>query len=391
MDNIEKKLNKLKEKNLHREFSYIQSPQSNRVSIEDKVYMLLGSNSYLDLCNNKKLKELSKNAIDKYGLGAGGSRLTSGTFDINRDLAEAISDLKGTEDTLIYSTGYMANIGVISALCDRNWVVFGDKLNHASIVDGCMLSGAKLVRYKHCDMSDLVKKIEQNKGKHNIIITDGVFSMDGDIAPLQDIVDIADKYEMMTMVDDAHGLGVLGLNGSGTASMLGIADRIDIHVGTLSKAVPSIGGFVSGDRVIIDYIRNVSRSFIYTTGLAPVNIATALNSILVIKELDGERQHLMELSQWVRNELKSLGLDVLNSETPIIPVVIGDPMQCMELKKKLLDDGIYVNAIRPPTVPKNTSRLRISLMSSHSYKDMEYVISRIRYHCISLGIIEDRI
>ncbi len=301
-------------------------------------------------------------------------------------LADAISELKNTEDTLVYSTGYMANIGVISALCDRNWVIFGDKLNHASIVDGCKLSGAKLVRYKHCDTDDLIKKIEEHKGKNNIIITDGVFSMDGDIAPLREIIDIADRYEIMTMVDDAHGFGVLGINGSGTASMLGVADRIDIHVGTLSKAIPSIGGFASGDKALIDYIRNVSRSFIYTTGLAPVNIATALNSIAVIKELKDERQHIMKLSQWVRDELKGIGLDVLNSKTPIIPIVIGDAKQCLDLKEKLLEDGIYINAIRPPTVPKNTSRLRISLMSSHSYEDMAFVIDRIKYHCICLGI-----
>lgn len=380
MEKIESKLRNIKNKELYRDFNYIQSSQSNTVFINNKKVLLLGSNNYLDLSDNIILKKHCKKIIDSYGLGAGGSRLTTGTYDLNKDLEDSLSQLKKTESALVFSTGYMANVGVISSLCDRNWVIFSDKLNHASIVDGCILSGAKLVRYNHLDMDDLIKKIHTHKGKNNLIVTDGVFSMDGHIAPLDEIALIGAKHNIITMVDDAHGFGVLGKKGSGVVSHFNLEDKIDIQVGTLSKAIPSIGGYVCSKKHIIDYIKNSARSFIYSTGLPPAHIATSLGAIEYMKTLDSTRKHLLEMSLWLKKKLIELGYEVTNTQTPIIPIIIGDARKCHQLSNALLEDGIYVNSIRPPTVPKKTSRLRVSLMASHTYEQLNFFINRLNYH-----------
>lgn len=387
MDIFKKKLDGFKKKDLYREEFYLETPQSKIVSIEGKEYLMLGSNSYLDLSRDELIIQESKRAIDDYGLGAGGSRLTTGTYILNKELQDKISMLKKTEDTLVFGSGYMTNIGVITALCDRNWVIFGDKLNHASLVDGCLLSGAKLVRYKHNDMNDLEDRLKIHGGKHNLIITDAVFSMDGDIADLKSIISLAKDYNALVAIDDAHGFGVFGEEGSGIASYLGVEENIDIHMGTLSKAIPSVGGYVSGKKDIIDYLRNTARSYIFTTGLPPVNIATSLAALDRIKNMDKERKHLMEISDWLRGKLKRMNLDVMDSETPIIPVVIGDANRCMKIKKLLMEDGIYVNAIRPPTVSRNSSRLRISLMSSHTYEELQYFIDCLEKHLRELDLM----
>ncbi|MCT4593537.1 MAG: 8-amino-7-oxononanoate synthase [Anaeromicrobium sp.] len=387
MDKIKEKLENIKSKGLYRDFKYLQSCQRSRVTIDGREILLLGSNNYLGLSDNPLLKELSKKILDKYGLGAGGSRLTTGTYDLNKKLEEKIASFKNTESALTFSTGYMANVGVISALCDRKWVIFSDKLNHASIVDGCILSGAKIVRYKHCNMDDLRNKIKIHKGEYNLIVTDGVFSMDGDLAPLDKIAHIGRKHSILTMVDDAHGLGVLGEHGRGTPSHFNVSSEIDIHVGTLSKAIPSIGGYVAGKKYIIDYIRNSGRSFIFSTGLPPVNLGTALESIDIIKNSDEKRKYLLNLASWLKENLIQLGFQVPNTYTPIIPIIIGDPNTCTKFSNYLLEEGIYVNAIRPPTVPKNTSRLRISLMATHTYEDLEYVIDKLKYYGKKLNII----
>lgn len=229
MEYIVKRLNKIKEAGLYRELKYIETAQSPRVKINGKDFILLGSNNYLGLCNDKRLKKAAIDAINKYGVGSGGSRLTTGSYDIHRQLEEKIAAFKNTEASIVFNTGYMANVGIISALCNKDWVIFSDKLNHASILDGCLLSRAKLIRYKHCDMNDLSYKIDKFKGINNLIVTDGVFSMDGDIAPLEDIVKIARRQNIMTMVDDAHATGVLGESGSGTTSYFNVDGKIDIY------------------------------------------------------------------------------------------------------------------------------------------------------------------
>ncbi|WP_427339998.1 8-amino-7-oxononanoate synthase [Caloranaerobacter sp. DY30410] len=389
MENIFNMLSYLKEKGLYRgDFKYLSSEQAPRVKINNKEIILLGSNNYLGLCNDIRLKEVVIDAVNKYGFGSGGSRLTTGSYDLHRKLEEKIAHFKGTEASLVFNTGYMANVGIISSLCDRKWVVFSDRSNHASIIDGCLLSGAKLVRYKHCDMDDLERKIRKNKGKYNLIVTDGVFSMDGDVAPLPDIIKLAKKYEIITMVDDAHGVGVLGENGSGTVSYFKVNDQIDIQMGTLSKAVGSIGGYVAGKKYFIDYFRNFARSFIFSTALPPSAIAASIKAIEIIEKDKTRRKYLLEMASWFKNKLIEAGFQVTNTITPIIPVIVGDAKNTVKLSESLLEEGIYIPAIRPPTVPKGTSRLRISLMATHTYDDLKYVIDVIKFHGKRLGIIE---
>lgn len=389
MNYITDKLTEIKNKGLYRELRYIATAQSPRVKIEGKDFILLGSNNYLGLCDDSRLKKAAIDAINKYGVGSGGSRLTTGSYDLHKELEKKISSFKGTEASLVFNTGYMANVGIISALCDDSWVIFSDRLNHASIIDGYRLSGAKLIRYKHCDMNDLLNKINKYKGSNNLIVTDGVFSMDGDIAPLPDIIKIAKQYNIMTMVDDAHATGILGKNGSGTASYFGLDNEIDIVMGTLSKAVASEGGFVAGKKDLINYLINSARSFIYSTALSPSTIAVSIKALEIIEKDEERRVKLLKTSNWFQNELKIAGFNVMETKTPIIPILIGEADKAVEFSKTLLSQGVYVPAIRPPSVPQGTSRLRISLMATHSKEDLEEALVKIKEIGKKLKIIGD--
>lgn len=388
MEHIKNVLSSLKENNRYREhFKELQSPQKEKVIIDNREIILLGSNNYLGLCDHIEMKKTCIESIEKYGVGAGGSRLTTGSYILNSQLEKKIKSFKNTEEALVFNTGYMANLGVIQALCNKDWVIFCDKYNHASIVDGCLLSGAKFLRYKHCNMDDLLYKINNFKGKYNLIITDGVFSMDGDVAPLDDIVRISKKHNIITMVDDAHGFGVLGEDGSGTASYFKVNNEIDIHMGTLSKAVASIGGYVASKEYFIEYFKNFSKSFIFSTSLPPSSIATSIKALEIIKNKPEIRQQLLKLSCWFKNQLKSLGFKIPNTITPIIPVIVGDEKKTLKLSQYLFNDGIYIPAIRPPTVPQGTSRLRISITAAHTKKNLEYVIDSLKINGRKLGLI----
>ncbi|KDR96636.1 8-amino-7-oxononanoate synthase [Peptoclostridium litorale DSM 5388] len=389
MTNIHQMMSALKEKGLYREdFKHLSSEQAHKVEMEGKETILLGSNNYLGLCSDIRLKEAAIDATVKYGVGSGGSRLTTGSYDLHRALERKIADFKGTQASLIFNTGYMANVGVISSLCDRKWAIFSDKNNHASIVDGCLLNGSRLVRYKHCDMGDLERKIIEHRGSSNLIVTDGVFSMDGDVAPLDCIVKLAKKYGAITMVDDAHGVGVLGEKGSGTVSHFRVDDEIDIQMGTLSKAIGSIGGYVAGKQCFIDYFRNFARSFIYSTSLPPASIAASLKAIEIIENEDSKRVHLLKMANGFKNKLTDAGFIVSDTITPIIPVIIGDAQKAVEISKSLLQEGIFIPAIRPPTVSNGTSRLRLSLMATHTDYELEYVFDKLVFHAKRLGVIE---
>lgn len=388
MEHIRNILSYLKENDRYRgHFKELQSSQKEKVIINDREIILLGSNNYLGLCDHIDVKKSSIESIEKYGVGAGGSRLTTGSYILNSQLEEKIKDFKGTEDALLFNTGYMANLGIIQALCNKDWVIFCDKYNHASILDGCLLSGAKFLRYKHCDMDDLSYKIKNFKGKYNLIVTDGVFSMDGDMAPLDDIVDISKKHNVIIMVDDAHGFGVLGEDGSGTASYFGVSNEIDIHMGTLSKAVGSIGGYAASKEYFIEYFKNFSRSFIFSTALPPSSVAASIKALEIIKNEPKRRQQLLKLSDWFKNQLKSLGFKIPNTTTPIIPVIVGDEKKTLKFSQYLFNDGIYIPAIRSPTVPQGTSRLRISITATHTHKDLEYVVDSLENNGRKLGLI----
>ena len=387
MNHLIDRMKKIKEKKLYRELNYIETAQSPKVKIEGKDFILLASNNYLGLCDDYRLKKAAIDAIHKYGVGSGGSRLTTGSYDIHKELENKIASFKGTEASLIFNTGYMANVGIISAICDRSWVIFCDKLNHASIIDGCRLSGAKLIRYKHCDMNDLLHKVNKYKKSNSLIVTDGVFSMDGDIAPLPHIVKIAKENDIITMVDDAHATGILGKNGSGTASYFNLNNQIDIMMGTLSKSIASEDGYAAGNKDLINYLRNSARSFIYSTALSPATIAVSIKSLEIIATDEERRSNLLKISNWFQNELEAAGFNVIKTKTPIIPIIVGPADKAVEFSKNLLKEGIYIPAIRPPSVPEGTSRLRVSLMATHTTQDLDEALAKIKLIGKKLNII----
>lgn len=385
---IENYLNKLKTKSLYREIKYIDSPQDSHVLIQGKKCLLLSSNNYLGLCNDERLKNQAKGAIEKFGCGSGGSRLTTGSYSLYSDLEDSLADFKGKEAALVFNSGYMANVGAITAIADKDWTIFSDELNHTSIIDGCRLSRAKIIVYKHCHMEDLKEKIDLHSSEKNIIITDGVFSMDGDIAPLKEISSIAKSHgRIITIVDDAHGTGVLGKGGRGVVEYLNLENQIDIQIGTLSKALGCEGGFVVGDKNLIDYLRNKSRNFIYTTALSPASVATSIKSIEIVKEQNEERKELAKKSNYFKESLKDLGFNIMDSKTPIIALIVGSSDKALEFSKELFKEGLYVQAIRPPTVKEDTSRLRLTIMSSHTLKDLEFAVDKINKIGKKIGII----
>ncbi|MEG2892124.1 MAG: 8-amino-7-oxononanoate synthase [Clostridium sp.] len=387
MNYFKDKLDTIKDNNLYRTLKHISSAQEPKVTIDNKEYILLGSNNYLGLCNDQRVKTAAINAATMYGVGSGGSRLTTGSHVLHKELENKLAIFKQTDDCLIYSSGYMANLGVISSICNRHWVVFSDRLNHASIIDGIKLSGAKMVRYDHCNIKDLKKKIELYKGSYNLLVTDGVFSMDGDISPLNEIVSLCNEHNIMVMVDDAHGTGTIGKDGQGVDSYLNVSSDIDIKVGTLSKAIGCEGGYVCSSKSIIDYLRNTSRSFIYSTSLSPIIISSALTALDIISCNSELRNTLLNNTRYFRENLVSLGFNTLDSITPIIPIFVGDSLTAQNFSKQLLNEGIYIPCIRPPTVPEGTSRLRVSLMATHTREELDYVLNKLSIIGKKLNII----
>ncbi|QGG46248.1 8-amino-7-oxononanoate synthase [Heliorestis convoluta] len=377
MYNFSETLESLRAKDLYRKLNYLEAAQDPYTIIEGQKVLLLSSNNYLGLCNDERMKEAAIRTIQEYGVGSGGSRLTTGSYKLHQELEEKLAAFKETEKAIVFSTGYATNVGTISALADPDWVIFCDRLNHGSIIDGCRLSGAKLVVYKHCDVVDLEKKIKRyhNKGK-GLIITDGVFSMDGDIAPLPEIVRLAKEHNLLTMVDDAHGTGILGKKGSGTVAHFNLQDQVDIQMGTLSKAFASEGGYIAGKQSMIDYIRHKAKSFIYSTAPAPHTIAISLQALEIIQKEPERRKSLLEKAQWFRGELNNNGFSVPMDNSPIIPLQVGDADLALQWSRKLFEEAIYVPAIRPPTVPQGTSRLRYSIMATHDYKDLKRAIEK---------------
>lgn len=391
-DFIGKELSAFEESGLYRRLSLVQGAQESRVRINGRDVILLCSNNYLGLANHPKVKEAAISAIEKYGFGSGASRLVSGNMEPHRELEERLARFKNTEAALVFNSGYHANIGIISALVGRGGIIFSDKLNHASIVDACILSRAEVKRYPHCDLNALEHFLKTTSrithhAPRKLIITDGVFSMDGDIAPLQDISALAYKYDCMLMVDDAHATGVLGANGKGTLEHFGIDNPNPvlrhngtgiIQMGTLGKGLGCFGAYAAGSKKLIDYLINKARSFIYTTSLPPSVCAASIAAIDIVENEPQLRQDLWDRVKFFREGIKKASLNTMQSETQIIPVLIGEADKAVHISKNLLDKGIFVQAIRPPTVPEGTSRLRITLMANHSLDDLKYSIDSIR-------------
>ena len=379
----------INESGLYRQMKYLQSPQQPYVKIAGKSYLMLSSNSYLGLCNDQRLKQAAMDTMEKYGVGSGGSRLTTGSYEVHKKLEDEIAAFKGAEAALLFNTGYMANIGAISSIAGKEWVIFSDRFNHASIIDGCRLSGAEIIIYKHCDASDLETKAHSHRGRRALVVTDGLFSVDGDIAPLPEIIQVAKKYNMLLMVDDAHATGVLGKNGGGTADYFGLQNEIDIQMGTFSKALASEGGFIAGNRGLIDYLANKARSFIFSTALAPATVAVSLRALEIVQAEPRLRQSLIANSAWFREKLREIGFEIMDFPTPIISVVLGQPELTVNFSNRLMGKNIFVSAIRPPTVPQGTSRLRINLMATHTVDDLAPAIDSMAAIGKELGILND--
>ena len=385
---LQKELEELEKNDLTRtvdDLRFISSTKA--IDKDNKEYLVFGTNNYLGLTHHPQVIKASKEA-NEYGTGSTGSRLTTGASFEARELENNISEFKNVESTLIFNTGYMTNLGVIYALTKENDVIFSDQLNHASIIDGTRISKAKVKVYKHKDTKDLenliLDEIESKKDSNLFIVSDGVFSMDGDIAPLPELVEIANKYNCTLIIDEAHATGVIGKTGKGTVEYykdktgIDLTESVDLQIGTLSKALASEGGFVCGKQVYIDYLINKSRPFIFSTALSPATIASANAALNLLKENSEEYlNNLNENTSLMRELLTNAGLNIVDGETPIIPIIIGPADLANKISKELEKEGILVSSIRPPSVPKDMSRLRLTVIATHTKEEIEYTARKI--------------
>lgn len=364
---INDELRAINDNKLFRYLTEIQTGQSPEIIIEGQSYILLASNSYLGLSVDPRVKEAAMVALEKYGTGSGGSRLVSGSSDLHRELEEKVSSFKNTESAILFSSGYLANIGTISSLVDSGDVIYSDVLNHASIIDGCRLSRARVQVYRHLDLDHLESLVSSEKdSKKKLVVTDTVFSMDGDLADLKHLVDISERYGCMLMVDEAHATGVLGDRGSGATEYFGVENRVPIVMGTLSKAVGSLGGYIAGSQKLIDFIRNRVRSYIFDTSLPAASLAASMKAIELIESEKDRRDHLWKLIEVFKSGLENMGLELLPSNSAIVPVLIGEPESTLNFAGKIREEGVFTPAVRPPSVPPGKCRIRASLMASHT-------------------------
>ena len=373
---------KVKEQN-KRSIKVYEPIDAVRVKRNNREFIMMASNNYLSLTHDLRVQQAAKYAVEQYGTGSGGARLTSGTFPLFNELELGIADFKHTEQALVFNTGYMANVGTITALMNKNSIIISDELNHASIIDGCRLSGAHIERYKHKDVEHAEYILKNYKSAYKMIITDGVFSMDGDIAPLDKLYELGKEYNALLMVDDAHSTGVLG-NGRGTAHHFGLTD-VDVQLGTLSKALGSVGGYVAGRKELIEYLVNYSRSFIFSTALSPADIGAALEALTIVKNEPLVVEQLNENTAYMANKLQSMGIEC-DDETPIFPIIVGDNERALSLAYELELRGIIITAIRPPTVPVGESRLRMTVTAAHSQEQLDYVANTLRDLLVDINI-----
>lgn len=378
MERIKSFLEERKKNNLLRTLNPVSARKGGKIYLKGKEYIDFSSNDYLGLSSHPELKEAARDALEGWGTGSSASRLLSGDSDIYHELEEKVADFKGKEASLVFNSGYQANLGIISALCKRGDVVFSDKLNHASIIDGILLSGAKFFRFRHNDtkhLESLLKK-ERKNSRSALIITETLFSMDGDRAPLKKIVALKEKYDSRLMVDEAHATGIFGEKGTGLTEEEGLTERIDLIMGTFSKGLGSFGAYLASSATVKDYLINFSRSFIYSTALPVPLIASNLRSLDLVKKEPQRRKVLLENSDYFRHKLKNIGLNVKGS-SQIIPVILGDNQKAIEMSKKLQSMGYWVLPIRPPTVPDGQARIRFSLTYHHTKDILEKLINDI--------------
>jgi glycine C-acetyltransferase len=387
---LNENLEDLKGKGLYNVIDPLESPNGPMITINGKQLVNLSSNNYLGLATDERLKTAAAEAIETYGVGAGAVRTINGTLKLHVELEEKLAEFKHTEAAIAYQSGFNCNMAAISAVMDKNDAILSDELNHASIIDGCRLSRAKIIRVNHSDMEDLRRKAKEAKesGQYNkiMVITDGVFSMDGDIALLPEIVKIAEEFDLITYVDDAHGSGVLG-DGAGTVKHFGLSDKIDFQIGTLSKAIGVVGGYVAGKKNLIDWLKVRSRPFLFSTSLTPADVAASKKSIEILMESTELNKKLWENGDYLKKGLKKLGFNIGNSETPITPCIIGDEALTQAFSKGLNEEGVYAKAIVFPTVPKGTGRVRNMPTAAHTKEMLDEAIAIYEKVGKEMGII----
>jgi len=359
-------------------FREISSDQDTVVKMNGKDILMFGSNSYLGLTNHPKLKEASKKAIDKYGSGCAGSRFLNGSLDIHTELEEKLAAFVGKEEALVFSTGYQVNLGVISSVVGRRDYILLDATNHACIIDGARLAFARTLKYRHNNMASLEKTLQRiPPDVVKLIVTDGVFSMEGDICKLPEMVALAKKYQANIMVDDAHSLGVLGPGGRGTAAHFGLTDEVDLIMGTFSKSLASIGGFIAADKDSINYLKHHARSLIFSASIAPANAASVIAALDLIQKEPERIQQLWDITNYTLAGLKALGLDTGPTETPIIPIYVRNDEKVFQLTAMLQEEGVFVNPVISPAVPSEESLIRFSLMATHTRAQVDQALDKI--------------
>ncbi len=389
MQTFAEELEALRAEGLYRSMRVVKGAQGSRVELDGKQVLMLCSNNYLGLADHPELRSAAVFGV-AFGVGSGASRLVSGTMELHDKLEERIASFKGTEKALLFNSGYAANTGIVSALVGRGDAIFSDRLNHASIVDGALLSRADFHRYPHRDMTALERLLREKGGNgRRLIVTDGVFSMDGDIAPLQELVRLAKQYGALLMVDDAHGTGVLGATGRGSGELMGVMDGIDIHMGTLGKGLGSFGAYAAASATICEYLVNKARSFIFSTSLPPAVLAASIAAIELVDSPQGKelREKLAANTALFKEKLAQAGFDTMGSETQIVPIFVGPADATMEFSKELLERGIFVQGIRPPTVPSGSCRLRCTIMATHEPEELEEAAGIIAEVGKKLGVV----
>jgi 8-amino-7-oxononanoate synthase len=380
-DWLDRSLDSLHKANWYRSTQTITSKAGTIAVIDGREMLMFASNNYLGLAGDRRLIDAAIRATEIYGTGATGSRLVTGHLALHGELEQAIADLKNTEAALVFSSGYLANLGTISAIAGQRDLILGDAYNHSCLKKGALMSGATAIDYQHLHLADLTAKLEAHRAKYRrcLIITDSVFSMDGDLAPLREIMDLANQYDCMVLVDEAHGTGVFGDRGGGLTNALGIQQDL-IQVGTLSKALGSLGGYVAGSAKLIDFLRNRAATWIYTTGLSPADTGAAIAAINIVTEENTLREQLWQNVELFKQGLQDLGIQAIAFDSPIMAIEVGDIPQTLQIAKNLRDRGIFAPAIRPPTVP--TARIRITLMATHTDEQIQSLLKCFQHSAL---------
>ncbi|HUV15509.1 MAG TPA: glycine C-acetyltransferase [Pelolinea sp.] len=389
LDWIQKEIKNLKEAGLYNKIRVLSSPQGAWLEVDGRKVLNFCSNNYLGLANHPEMVAAAKAAIDQYGVGPAAVRTIAGTMRLHEELENRVAKFKKSEAAITFQSGFAANLGTIQALVGKNDVIFSDELNHASIIDGCRLSGARIIRYNHCDAGHLEQVIKENEGTYEkaMIISDGVFSMDGDIAPLDKLYEVAKGNDILLMVDDAHGEGVLGKGGRGIVDHFNLHGKVDIEVGTFSKAFGVIGGVVSGSATIVEWLRQRGRPFLFSSAMTPADVAACITGIDILESSTELVDRLWSNAEFFKKEMAALGFDIGHSQTPITPIILGEAPLAQQFSRKLFDSGIFATAIGYPTVPKGKARIRVMISAVHSQSDLEEGLDAFSNTGKLLGVI----